>query len=188
MTSREFCGAEAPEATCFSRSDFQNGARPLLTVQSCPRRRAGVARDERTTHAVDNSCQLLRTAANRPQIVRKNRNSFEFTLRNSAYSAPLRYVSGLLHSKRVDRLMRNKTLAAREHPHPNPLPQAGVGVTHCSLSRLRERAGGETGLSSHMRRARRATSACKPMCALQVRVAGQQLASFLRIRRAPPGA
>ena len=74
MTSREFCDAEAPEATCFSRSDFQNGARPLLTVQSCPRRRAGVARDERTTDAVDNSCQLLRTAANRPQIVRKNQN------------------------------------------------------------------------------------------------------------------
>ena len=38
-------------------------------------------------------------------------------------------------------LMRNKTFAAREHPHPNPLPQAGEGAGHCSLSRLRERAG-----------------------------------------------
>ena len=49
---------------------------PLQTVQSCPPRRAGVARDERTTDAVDNSCQMLRTAVNRPQIVRKNRISY----------------------------------------------------------------------------------------------------------------
>ena len=27
------------------------------------------------------------------------------------------------------------------HPHPNPLPHAGEGPTHCSLSRTRERAG-----------------------------------------------
>ena len=38
-------------------------------------------------------------------------------------------------------LMRNKTFAAREHPHPNPLPQAGEGAGHCALSRVRERAG-----------------------------------------------
>ena len=30
---------------------------------------------------------------------------------------------------------------ARDHPHPNPLPHAGEGVTHCALSRTRERAG-----------------------------------------------
>ena len=45
-------------------------------VQSCPRRRAGVACDERTTDAVGNSCQTLRLMiGKRPQIVRKNRNS-----------------------------------------------------------------------------------------------------------------
>jgi hypothetical protein len=41
-------------------------------VQSCPRRRAGVARDERTTDAVGNSCQILWIGVRRPQIVRKN--------------------------------------------------------------------------------------------------------------------
>ena len=50
-------------------------------------------------------------------------------------------VSWLLRFRRFNDLMRNKTLAAREHPHPNPLPQAGEGAGHCSLSRLRERAG-----------------------------------------------
>jgi hypothetical protein len=39
-------------------------------VQSCPRRRAGVAYDERPTDAVGNSCQTLRTTDKRPQIVR----------------------------------------------------------------------------------------------------------------------
>ena len=38
------------------------------------------------------------------------------------------------------------------------------------------------------RRAHRTASACKPMRALQVRVTGQQRASFLRERRAPTGA
>ena len=37
--------------------------------------------------------------------------------------------------------MRNKTVAVQEHPHPNPLPQAGGGAVDYSLSRLRERAG-----------------------------------------------
>ena len=46
------------------------------TVQSCPRRRAFVACDERTTDAVGNSCQTLRKAGERPQIVRKNRISY----------------------------------------------------------------------------------------------------------------
>ena len=45
-----------------------------------------------------------------------------------------------------------------------PLPQAGEG-------------GGEVGLSRRMRRAHRTASACKPMRALRVRVAGQQRAS-----------
>ena len=39
-----------------------------------------------------------------------------------------------------------------------------------SLSRARERAGGEAGLSSRMRRAGAAVRACKPERALQVRV------------------
>ena len=50
-------------------------ARPQSTVQCCPRRRAGVARDERTTDAVGNSCQALTMGVWRPQIVRKNRNN-----------------------------------------------------------------------------------------------------------------
>ena len=58
-------------------------------------------------------------------------------------------------------LTRNRTLAGREHPHPNPLPLAEEGARIYSLSRLRERAG--------------------------VRVAGQQRASFLRERRTPTG-
>ncbi len=41
-----------------------------------------------------------------------------------------------------------------------------------SLSRARERAGGEAGVSRRMRRACRAIPACKPECALQVRAAG----------------
>ena len=39
------------------------------------------------------------------------------------------------------RVMRNKITAARDHPHPNPLPRAGEGVTHYSLSRTREGGG-----------------------------------------------
>ena len=84
-------------------------------------------------------------------------------------------------------LSRNKIIAAREHPHSNPLPQAAEGAGYCShsLSRLRERAGGEAGLSSRMRRARAAVLACKPGRALQVRVAGPQRPLVLREYRAP---
>ena len=46
-----------------------------------------------------------------------------------------------------------------------------------SLSRMRERAGGEAGLSSRMRRAREAVRACKPGRALQVRAG--VIAAFL---------
>ena len=52
----------------------------------------------------------------------QSKNFFEFTLRNSAYSAS------------------NKTVAGREHPHPNPLPQAGEGAGPCSVFRLRKEA------------------------------------------------
>ncbi len=44
----------------------------LSAVQSCPRPRAGVACDERTTDEVDDSCSPCRYAVMRPQIVRKN--------------------------------------------------------------------------------------------------------------------
>ena len=49
---------------------------PLQTAQSCPRRRAGVAHDERPAGAMGNSSQPIKTTANRPQIVRKNRISY----------------------------------------------------------------------------------------------------------------
>ena len=46
----------------FYTVSFRVPLETLPTVQSCPRRRAGVARDERPTDAVGNSCQTLRTA------------------------------------------------------------------------------------------------------------------------------
>jgi len=49
---------------------------PRPAAQSCPRRRAGVARDEDPAGAVGNSSQPLKTAADRPQIVRTNRISY----------------------------------------------------------------------------------------------------------------
>ena len=95
-------------------------------------------------------------------------------------------------------LSRDEMIALREHPRLNPLPGpraapswplAGEGAGHCfpALSRLRERERGEVGLSRRTRQAHRTASACKPMRALQVRVAAQQEQLFLRERRAPTG-
>ena len=54
---------------------------------------------------------------------------------------------------------------------PSPQPSArGESKLNGSLSRARERVGGEAGNSSRMQRARRAVPACKPARALQVRV------------------
>jgi 8-amino-7-oxononanoate synthase len=101
-----------------------------------------------------------------------------------AGSARLRITLSAAHSEGdVDRLLaglREAAMVVPLPPSPQPSPASGKGSE--SPSRLPsnqdstpsppdtgERAGGETGISSRMRRAHAATPACKPECALQVR-------------------
>ena len=130
----------------------------------------------------------IRSAAESFSMARVKCSRLQTHHRRGAENAELRRVDShtwalLGEPRRSPRLIENKTLALRDHPHPNPLPHAGEGampdpspageegVLRGALSRLRERAGGEAGLSSRMRRARAAVWACKPRRALQVRVA-----------------
>jgi tripartite-type tricarboxylate transporter receptor subunit TctC len=80
------------------------------------------------------------------------------------------------------------TLSQREREQNQRSHEHAAGATSASRksasrsnffsrSRLRERAGGEMGVSSRMRRAYRAIRACKPECALQVRVLASALSA-----------
>ena len=113
----------------------------------------------------------IRSAAESFSMARVRCSRLQTHHRRGAENAELRRVDShnwalLGEPRRSPRLIENKTLALRDHPHPNPLPHAGEGampdpspageegVLRGSLSRSRERAGvrvGRTG-KAHCKR------------------------------------